>query len=101
MWTDDNSREGMVTRRGPRYSKEEFADRGQEIYERDIRPLVEDEHRGRIVAIDIETGAFEIADDVLTASDRLFAQRPDAQPWTVRIGSPAVYRIGMYRAESE
>jgi len=25
----------------PRYSKEEFARRGDEIYERDIRPIVE------------------------------------------------------------
>ena len=27
---------------------------------------------GKIVAIDIETGAFEVADEILTATDRLF-----------------------------
>lgn len=83
-----------MTRRQPRYNIDEFARRGQEIYDRQIRCLVEHEHRGRIVAIDIESGAFEVADDLLGATDRLFARYPDAQPWSVRIGSPAVYRIG-------
>ena len=36
--------------------------------------------RGRIVAIDIETGEFEVADDPLAASDQLFARCPDTQP---------------------
>lgn len=89
-----------MTRRQPRYDMDEFARRGDELYQRQVRPLVESEHRGRIVAIDIESGAFELADDVLTASNRLFARYPDAQPWSVRIGSPAVYRMGA-RATAE
>jgi len=79
-----------VTRRQPRYSMEEFARRGTELYEQRVRPLVEEGNRGRIVAIDIETGEFEVADDTLTAAHRLFDRRPDAQPWLVRIGFPAV-----------
>jgi len=43
----------------PRYSKEEFARRGNEIYESHVRTQVEEGNYGRIVAIDIETGAFE------------------------------------------
>jgi len=42
----------------PRYSKEEFARRGDEIYEHDIRPHVEAGHEGKFVVIDIETGAY-------------------------------------------
>lgn len=80
--------------RGPRYSKEEFARRGDALYEQQIRPLVEEGNRGRIVAIDIETGEFELADDVLTAANRLYERIPDAQPWAVRIGYRAVHRIG-------
>jgi hypothetical protein len=77
-----------------RYSKEEFARRGNEIYESQVRPQVEEGNHGKIVAIDIETGAFELAKDSLTASDRLLAQHPDAQIWFVRIGHRAVHRIG-------
>jgi hypothetical protein len=51
-----------MTVRRPRYSKEEFARRGNEIYERQIRPQVEVGNRGKTVAIDIETGAYEMGD---------------------------------------
>ena len=78
----------------PRYSKEEHARRGADLYERQVRPRVEDGNRGRIVAIDIETGAFEVADETLAASRRLRARCPDAQIWCVRIGYPAVHRFG-------
>ena len=69
----------------PRYSKEEFARRGTEIYEQQVRPLVEDGNQGKIVAIDIETGAFEMAENTLTASERLLTRYPDAQIWCVRM----------------
>ena len=83
-----------MTVRQPRYSKEEYARRGTELYERDIRPQVETGNRGKIVAIDIETGDYAIAEDTLGASDRLFERLPDAQIWFVRIGYPAVHRMG-------
>jgi hypothetical protein len=77
-----------------RYSKEEFARRGNEIYESQVRSQVEQGNHDKIVAIDIETGVFELAKDSLTASDQLLAQYPDAQIWFVRIGHRAVHRIG-------
>jgi len=79
----------------PRYSKEEFARRGQEIYDRDIRPRVESGNEGKFVAIDIETGAYEIDTDDYTATERLLARKPDAQIWLLRVGHRAAYRIGL------
>ncbi|NER33088.1 MAG: hypothetical protein F6J93_03250 [Oscillatoria sp. SIO1A7] len=79
------------------YSKEEFARRGNEIYETQIRPQVEEGNRGKIVAIDIETEAFEVADDTITASERLLKRHPYAQIWRVRIGHQAVHRFGISR----
>jgi hypothetical protein len=78
-----------------RYSKEEFARRGNEIYESQVRPQVEEGNHGKIVAIDIETGAFELAKDTITASDRLLEQYPNAQVWCVRIGHRGVHRFGV------
>jgi hypothetical protein len=78
-----------------RYSKEEFARRGHEIYEFQVRSQVEEDNHGKIVAIDIETGNFEVAKDSLTASDRLLGKYPNAQIWFVRIGHRAVDRIGV------
>ena len=57
--------------RQPRYSKEEFAQRGDYLYETQIRSQVEKGNQGKIVAIDIESGAFEVADDTMTATRSL------------------------------
>ena len=83
-----------MTVRQPRYPKEEFARRGDEIYENQVRSHVEEGNHGKIVAIDIETGVFEVADDIVTASDRLLTRLPDAQTWFIRIGHQAVYHFG-------
>jgi hypothetical protein len=83
-----------MTVRQPRYSKEEFAQRGDEIYESQVRSQVEEGNHGKIVAIDIETGAFELGDDLLTASKHLSARLPDAQTWFIRIGHSAVDHFG-------
>ncbi len=83
-----------MTVRQPRYSQEEHARRGAEIYEQQVRPQVEAGNQGKIVAIDVDTGAFEVAEDTLTASQHLLARHPDAQIWCVRIGYPAVHTFG-------
>ena len=80
--------------RQPRYSKEEFAQRGDALYETQIRSQVEEGNHGKLVAIDIETGAFEVAEAARIAVDRLYDRYPDAQPWVIRIGHRAVFRIG-------
>ena len=79
---------------GPRYSKEEFARRGDAIYDRDVGPLVGPEDEGKFVFIDIETGAYEIDRDELAASDRLLARKCDAQMWARRVGSRYARRLG-------
>lgn len=79
--------------RQPRYSKEDFAQRGDLIYQTQIRPQVEANNHGKIVAIDIETGDFEVANSTILAVDKLYERKPDAQPWVVRIGHRAVFRF--------
>ena len=79
-----------------RYSKEELGQRGQELYETQIRQQVETNNYGKIVAIDIESGDFEVDDDTLVASDRLLLRQPDAQTWFIRIGHRAVHRLGWH-----
>ena len=79
---------------GPRYSKEEFARRGDEIYERDIVSHFGPDDEGKFVVIDIETGAYEVDRDEIAASDRLLARRPDAQVWLRRVGSRYARHFG-------
>jgi hypothetical protein len=82
--------------RQPRLSKEEHARLGTAIYEQQVRPQVEAGNQSKIVAIDVDTGVFEVAEDTLTASERLLARYPDAQIWCVRIGHRGVHRFGLH-----
>jgi hypothetical protein len=82
----------------PRYGKEEFARRGRTLYERDIRPYVSAQDEGKFVALDIETGAYEMDQDDFTATERLLSRHPNAQIWLVRVGHRAAYRIGRVAA---
>ena len=77
-----------------RYTAEEVGRRGREIYETSIRDKVEAESKGKYLVVDIETGEYEIADDYLTPSDKLLAKRPEAALFALRIGYPAIGRIG-------
>jgi hypothetical protein len=91
--TSRKDRKSMAVRQR-RYSKEDLAQRGQALYESGIRQQVEAGNEGKIVAIDIETGDFEVDETVMGATDRLFERQRDAQPWTIRIGYSAVYHFG-------
>jgi hypothetical protein len=62
-----------MTVRQRRYSKEELARRGQELY---------------------ETGEFEVDENIVPATNRLFERYPNAQPWVIRIGHRAVDHFG-------
>jgi hypothetical protein len=83
-----------------RYPKEEFARRGNAIYETQIRPQVEADNHGKYLAIDIETGAWEMDASETAAGDRLRRRVPDAQTWMMRIGYPYIRRFGAGRVRS-
>jgi hypothetical protein len=76
------------------YTPEETVRRGEELYERQIRPRVEAVNAGKYIVIDIETGDYQVGDDYMNLSRQMLAQRPGASLCVLRIGFPAVGRIG-------
>ena len=84
----------MATREA-RYSREEFSRRGQEIYDRVVRAALQPDDEDKFVAIDIESGSYEMDADDYTAVDRLLKRLPDAQIWLMRVGHRAAHRFGM------
>ena len=79
----------------PTRRREETHRLGDEIYERDIRSRVEMDHHGEIVAIDVDSGSWAIAENARVAAQRLRAQRPEAKDvWLVRVGYRALRSFG-------
>ena len=77
----------------PRLSREDLARRGDETYAQQVRPLLRPEDEGKFVAVDVESGAFEVDEDDHTAVSRLHLRVPGAQVWLVRAGYPAAHRL--------
>lgn len=77
-----------------RHISEEIVRRGKELYEQGIRQRIDPGRTGEILAIDVDTGDFEVDRDHLTAALRLRARRPDAAVFAMRVGFPALGRIG-------
>lgn len=78
-----------------RLSGEEITRRRKELYHDCIRAKVETEDNiGKMISINIETGDYEIGDDLIATSRRVLAKQSDAAIWTERIGFNAVYAVG-------
>jgi hypothetical protein len=76
------------------HSGEDVAQRGKAYY-KELRPQIEAaDNIGKIIAIEINTGDYEIGDDLLATSLRLKAKYPNAEMWAERIGFNAVYAVG-------
>lgn len=73
----------------PRYSAEETARRGDEIYEREVSARVEAGNHGKVVAVDIETSAYALDESALASAKRLRARCPNTEIWFVRVGHRA------------
>ena len=78
-----------------RLSGEEIAQRGEAIYQNELRSKIETANIGKLVSIDVETGDYEIgSDDDIDAPLRLHAKHPGAAVYSIRIGYNAVFAIG-------
>jgi hypothetical protein len=71
----------------PSYTPDEIARRGDAVYDREVAPRTTERDAGRFVAIDVDSGAFEIASDELAAAHGLRERYPAAQIWLPLIAS--------------
>ena len=77
-----------------RYSTEEIASRGREIYANRLKPILEPDNIGKFLVIDIETGEYEIDEEDLAASMRAYRKKPEGARYGMRIGYPTAGTIG-------
>lgn len=74
-------------------TRDEIVKRGKEIYYRDIASVVEADNYGRVVAIDVCTGEYEVAADAITSAEQLRTRLPDAVIFMMRVGYPTLHRV--------
>ena len=77
--------------------KSELVERGNEIFDRVVRPQVDvEEEAQKFVAIDVDSEDFEIDRNARAAFDRLLERHPEARgrTWLRRVGSRSAYHFG-------
>jgi hypothetical protein len=72
----------------------EVARQGKLLYEQVVRPQLSPKDEGKVVVIDVASGHFVIDEDHLAAAKEARARHPDGRLFAVRVGSPALVRIG-------
>jgi hypothetical protein len=77
-----------------RYSKEEFARRGDALVESQVRPHLTAADQDKFVAIDIESGEYELDKNEMKAVQRLRRRLADPQIWLVHASLGYLHRFG-------
>jgi hypothetical protein len=78
-----------------RITAEEIGKRGEALYNAGIREEVETpDNLGKFLAIDLDTGHYELDGDIHAAVDRGLEANPDGLFYFVRVGCDAVYELG-------
>jgi hypothetical protein len=91
-------RGSTVSTTKPRHTLDELANLGKDIFDRQVRPALRPEDDGKFVAINVETGDYEIDVDDYAAVAGLRSRKPAAEIWLMCAGYPTTYRIGGRRS---
>ena len=83
----------MITTMDPTHRLAEEARLGQEAFDLHVKSKLRPEDDGKFVAVDIQSGSYEIDADDYQATGRLLARLPGARIWLLRAGHPTTYRI--------
>lgn len=64
---------------------------GRPLYERVVKPKLKPEDDGKFVAVDANTGEFEVDVDDYAVVETLLHRLPDAEVWLERAGHSTAY----------
>jgi hypothetical protein len=84
---------GQLADESTPYSPGEVCFIGEEIYQRDIKHLVEPQHIGEHMVIDVKTGRYVFGEDDIAVSKQGVEEFPDGERYGKRIGYRTYGRI--------
>ena len=75
----------------------DVAQRGQALYDAQIREKVETEHRNKFLVVDVNTGDYEIDSVAVAAMQKAKEKNPNGVFYLIRIGHRTAYHMGGWR----
>ncbi|MGH7800908.1 MAG: hypothetical protein ACREOW_09815 [Thermodesulfobacteriota bacterium] len=74
-------------------SVRELAQEGEEIYKSRLKTKLERKYRGKLIAIDVDSGEYFMGKTVLEAVEKGRQKYPNKVFHAIRVGYPAVHSI--------
>ncbi len=84
----------MIEQADKKVTPGSLSERAREIYERDIKHLVEPEHIGEFLSMDVETGEYEFGRDEVAVAVGFRDKHPEGQQFGMRIGYRTAHSLG-------
>ncbi len=75
-------------------ARRSIGDRAEALYDARIKQNHSDAELGKFLAIEVNTGDFEVGDDALSAMDALHERNADAEVFLMKHGSRYAYTLG-------
>jgi len=72
----------------------DLASRAEELYEGQLRAILEPGHRGEFIAIEPDSGNYFVGRKLVEAIEAAHAAFPDRLTYTRRIGFPTAVEVG-------
>jgi len=76
--------------------KDEFTERGKNVYKL-LKPKLEKKFKGKVIAIEVDSGDYVIGNDELNAAVKAQKKFPHKIFAFIRIGYPAVHKFRIIR----
>ena len=75
---------------------EQVAEKGEKVYQEQLKKKLEPKFKGRFVAIEVNSGEYFMGDSLLQSLQKARAKYPDRLFHTIRIGYEGVFKMGSY-----
>jgi hypothetical protein len=82
------SRADVITKVNPK----KLAAQGEKIYDEKLKGILEPEHNGKIVAIEVESGDYFLGNSIVEATEKAKQKYPDRLFHVIKVGYPAVHK---------
>jgi len=81
-------RADVITKVNPK----KLAAQGEKIYDEKLKGILEPEHNGEIVAIEVESGDYFLGNSIVEATEKAKRKYPDRLFHVIKVGYPAVHK---------
>ena len=80
----------------PLLTPKQVAEKGEQLYQEKLKPILEPKENGRFVTIEVNSGEFFLGDSLLEALQRARQKYPDRLFHTIKVGAEGVFKMGTY-----